>query len=72
MLALKQKESEQETPPGKNKLRWDVIFSDLSLLISLWLARFIIWQTLRRRRKERARRRKHFKLIRGSTLARVK
>lgn len=65
MLALKQKQSKQETPPEKFKLRWEVIFSDLGLFISLMAARFIIWRTLRRRRKERARRRKQLKLIRG-------
>jgi len=63
MIALKQKQSKAETSQRKIKLRWDVLFSDLSLLMSLWLARFIVWRSLRQRRKERAERRKQLRLI---------
>jgi hypothetical protein len=65
MLALKQQELKPEAPPRKVKLRWDVLFSDLSLLIALMGARFIVWRTLRRRRQERAARHKRFKLLQG-------
>lgn len=65
MLALKQQESKPEASPRRVKLRWDVLLSDLSLLIALTVARFIVWRTLRRRRQERAARRKRFKLLQG-------
>jgi hypothetical protein len=67
MLALIQKQS---NPPRasqiKAKLRWHVLLGDLSLFMSLAVARFIIWRTLRRRRKARAARRKRLKLIQGN------
>jgi hypothetical protein len=65
MLALKQHESKPEAPARKVKLRWDVLLGDLSLLISLTVARFIVWRTLRRLHQERAARRKQFRLIQG-------
>ena len=66
MLALKQKVAKPEAPPMKVKLRWNVLFEDLSMFIAFGFARFLVWRTLRLRRKERARRRKHLKLIRGN------
>jgi ABC-type nickel/cobalt efflux system permease component RcnA len=66
MLALKQKQPNPEASQRKVKLRWNVLLGDLSLLMSLTVARFIIWRTLRRCRQERAARRKQFKLIHGS------
>jgi hypothetical protein len=65
MLALKRNQPEPEALPRKVKLRWDVLFGDLSLFISLTIARFIVWRTLRRRRQARAARLKQFKLIQG-------
>jgi hypothetical protein len=66
MQALKQRGSQPEASRGKVTLRWDVLFKDLSLLISLMVAHMIVWRTLRRRRHDRAARRNRFKLIRGS------
>ena len=66
MRALKQKEANRETAQKKVKLRWNVLLEDLSLFMSLMVARFIIWQTLRRRRQERAARRQQFRLIHGN------
>jgi hypothetical protein len=55
MLVLKLKEARQQAmPPRKIKLRWALLLSDLSLFMSLTLARLIVWLTLRRRRRERA------------------
>ncbi|HEY0546846.1 MAG TPA: hypothetical protein VGC91_15810 [Pyrinomonadaceae bacterium] len=65
MLALKQNQPEPEASPRKAKLRWHVLLGDLSLLISLTIARFIVWRTLRRREHARTARRKQFRLIRG-------
>jgi hypothetical protein len=42
-----------------------LIINDLSLLISLYAAHFIVWRTLRARYKERVARRKNLKLISG-------
>ena len=66
MLAVKQKQPNSEASQRKVKLRWHVLLGDLSLFMSLTVARFIIWRTLRRRRQERAARYKQFKLIHGS------
>ncbi len=65
-LALVQKQPEPEAAQKKTKLRWHALLSDLSLLGSLMVARFIVSRTLRRRRQERAARRKRFQLIHGS------
>jgi hypothetical protein len=65
MLALKQKQSKPEASPRRVKLRWDLLLSDLSLLVALLVARFIVWRTLRERCQERAARRKRFKLLQG-------
>jgi hypothetical protein len=66
MLALKQNQSQTKATQGKVKLRWDVLFGDLSLLFSMTVARFIVWITLRRHRQERAARRQRFRLVRGN------
>ena len=42
-----------------------IIIGDLSLLASLYLAHFIVWHTLRTRRKARLARLKSLKLISG-------
>lgn len=65
MLALKQNQFQPEAAQVKVKLRWDVLFGDLSLLFSITVARFIVWLTLRRHSHERAARRQRFRLVRG-------
>lgn len=65
MQTLVKNQSQATAPPEKVRLRWDILFKDLGLLLSLMLARFIVWRTLRRRRQERAARRKQLKLVRG-------
>lgn len=42
-----------------------VFLKDLRLLTSLYLAQFMVWRFLRRRRKENAARRKSFRLVQG-------
>ncbi|MGH9881494.1 MAG: hypothetical protein ACRD6N_08680 [Pyrinomonadaceae bacterium] len=42
-----------------------VVFKDLRLLASLYLAQLIVWRTLRVRHKERVARKKNLKLISG-------
>lgn len=42
-----------------------ILLKDLDLLASIYVARFIVWRTLRRRYKERDARRRKFKLIQG-------
>lgn len=54
---------EGKPPRGKFKIRWDVIFKDLSLFVSLCIARLMVWRVLRRHRKERADRLKRIKLM---------
>jgi hypothetical protein len=44
-----------------------ILLEDLSLLGSLYLAQFIVWRILRRRRKERAARLKRIKLVQGAS-----
>lgn len=66
MLALRQKQPNREAPQQEVKLRWNDLLGDLSLVMSLAVAHFIIWRTLRRQRKERVARRKQFRLIQGS------
>jgi hypothetical protein len=66
MLSLKQKQPNPEASQREVELRWNVLSGDLSLFVALTIARFIVWRTLRLRRKERAARRKQFRLIQGS------
>jgi hypothetical protein len=42
-----------------------IMMNDLGLLGSLYLAHFIVWRTLRTKRKERAVRLKNLRLIEG-------
>jgi hypothetical protein len=58
---------EGKPPRGKFKIRWDVIFKDLSLFVSLCIARLMVWRVLRRHRKERAHRLKKIKLVQEKT-----
>jgi hypothetical protein len=49
------------------KNKWIVLYEDLRLLASLYIAHFIVWRKVRTTRKERAVRLKNLKLIKGST-----
>jgi hypothetical protein len=42
-----------------------ILLEDLRLLASLYVAQFIVWSTLRRRRMENLERRRNFKLLHG-------
>jgi hypothetical protein len=53
---------------GTWKKRGKVLWRDLGLLSSLYIARFIVWRTLRAERKERIVRLKKLRLIKRSTL----
>ena len=66
MLALVRNHLEILPAPRKVKLRWEVVFKDLILLFSLWVARLLVWRVLRRERKERELRRKRLNLIDGN------
>jgi hypothetical protein len=70
MLPLKRNQSQSQPELEKLNLRWEVLFKDISLLCSLWLAHFLVWRTLRQRRREHNARRKRFQLIQGSQKAR--
>ncbi len=65
MLSLERKQSEAKPSSREPKVRWDVLFKDLSFLGSLSLAHVKVWRVLRRRRRERAARLKHIKLVQG-------
>jgi len=47
----------------KSKRGMVIFFGDLPLIASLYLAHFIVWRTLRRRRRERAARLKLIHLV---------
>ena len=66
MVALKRNQLKVVPAPRKLDLCWDALFKDLILLLSLWLARFRVWQTIRRERKEREFRRKRLHLVERS------
>jgi hypothetical protein len=60
----------QAVQEGKVKIelpRWkrvaQVMISDLGLLLSLYMARYIVWHTLRDRRQEHEARRRNLRLI---------
>jgi len=55
--------SDQQPASRRPKLRWDLLFQDLSLLISVCMAWLMVSRELRRRRKERSVRLKHIKLV---------
>jgi hypothetical protein len=63
MLSLKREQSGPKRSSRQFRLRGDVIFQDLSLFASLWIARLIIGRELRRRGKQRATRLKRIKLV---------
>jgi hypothetical protein len=56
-------------PPGSplRTFRWNVLFKDLNLFISLCQARLMVSRELRRRSKERAARLKHIRMAPGTS-----
>jgi hypothetical protein len=44
-----------------------ILLSDFHLLVSLYIAQFIVWRILRQRRKERAVRLKRIKLVQDAS-----
>jgi hypothetical protein len=71
MLSLQRKQSEVQPSAKETKLRWNVLFKDLSFFGSLSLAHLIVWRVLRRRRKERAVRLKRITLVEDTTMKRM-
>ena len=67
---MRRDERNRKTLAGRLERAVTVMAGDLSLLVSLYTARFIVWLTLRRREKEWARehaeRRKQFNPAAGS------
>jgi hypothetical protein len=62
-VSFKREHSDQQPASRRPKLRWDLLFKDLSLLISVCTAWLMVSRELRRRRKERAMRLKQIKLV---------
>lgn len=62
-VSFKREHSDQQPATRRPKLRWDLLFKDLSLLISVCMAWLMVSRELRRLRKERAMRLKHIKLV---------
>jgi hypothetical protein len=58
----KREHSDQQPASRRPKLRWDLLFKDLSLLFSVCTAWLMVSRELRRR-KERAMRLKQIKLV---------
>ena len=55
--------NQKQFSPPSSKPRWEVLFDDLSLFVSLCLAWLMVLRTLRRERYERAARLKVMKLV---------
>jgi hypothetical protein len=62
MLSRKEKQIEATPLPGGSKLRWKVLWKDLSFLGLVSLAQLMVWRVLRRQRIERATRLKRIRL----------
>ena len=62
-VSFKREHSDQQPATRRPKLRWDLLFKDLSLLISVCMAWLMVSRELRRLRKERAMRLKQIKLV---------
>jgi len=62
-MSFKREHSDRQCTSRRPKLRWDLLFKDLSLLISVCTAWLMVSRELRRRRKERAMRLKQIKLV---------
>lgn len=65
MPLIIQEELKRRGRSRKAGLRREVLFGDLGLLLSVTVARFIVWLTLRRRQQEQVARRKQLKLLQG-------
>jgi hypothetical protein len=65
MSAIRQKQLNPEASQRRLRLRWNVLLGDLSLLISLTVARLIIWRIIRARQRERALRLRNLRVING-------
>jgi len=70
-MNCKREHSDQRPASRRPKLRWDLLFKDLSLLISVCMAWLMVSRELRRRRKERAMRLKHIKLVQSVEMKRL-
>ncbi len=62
MFGLKREQEPLKPRSRRVKLRWNVLFKDLSLFASLCMARLMVRGALRRRRQEREDRLKNIKL----------
>ena len=67
MMLKKQKLEAAKSSPQRVSLSWNVLLKDVRFLVSVALAHFIVWRTLRRRYRENTARRQQFKLLRGGT-----
>ncbi len=67
MLSLKREQSGTKPLSRQLKLRWNVLFKDLSLFGSLCIARLLVRGALRRQRKERAARLKRIKIVQDAS-----
>jgi hypothetical protein len=65
------REHSDQPASRRPKLRWDLLFKDLSLLISVCTAWLMVSRELRRRRKERALRLKQIKLVQSVQLKKL-
>jgi len=70
-VSLKREHSDQQPASRRPKLRWDLLFKDLSFLISVCTAWLMVSRELRRRRKERAMRLKQIKLVQSDEMKRL-
>jgi len=70
-VSRKREHSDQQPAWQRSKLRWDLLFKDLSLLISVCTAWLMVSCELRRRRKERAMRLKQIKLVQSDEMKRL-
>jgi hypothetical protein len=70
-MSCKREHSDQRPASRRPKLRWDLLFKDLSLLISVCTAWLMVSRELRRRRKERALRLKQIKLVQSVQLKKL-
>jgi hypothetical protein len=70
-VSFKREHLDQQPASRRPKLRWDLLFKDLSLLISVCTAWLMVSRELRRRRKERAMRLKQIKLVQSDEMKRL-
>lgn len=67
MLALKQKKV-QQAKRVQPVSRLDAFFTDLGPLVSLLIARLMVWRAIHRRARERKERLKLFKVLHGGDI----